>query len=232
MISRRDFLRYAGLGTAGMIADFIVPDFCLPSSEYIDVNIPEFCLRYKGRRFRVSVGKHQTQTPVGKGVIYEKVERPVFRYKDPGPLQGKIIRFCSTIDGRRVRVPYEKMRALGIRIFTKNYGLTEKYRIHSTTEYWNIGRPVSNGCIRLSIPDMLELYPAVPENTLIILRYETIVADDGGFTVFPDIYKKKTNTIESLERMLRERGIGCVEKEKLKKIINEHAGKYISFSDI
>jgi lipoprotein-anchoring transpeptidase ErfK/SrfK len=41
--------------------------------------------------------------------------------------------------------------------------------IHGTDETWSIGQAVSHGCVRMSIPDVIELYPRVPVGTPIYI---------------------------------------------------------------
>jgi hypothetical protein len=204
--------------------------------DHIDLNIPEFRLRYSGMEFPVSIGKpnakKHTETPTGEGVIYEKIISPMFYYKDP-PNTGKLITHVQSPDGRTIKVPYRDMRSLGIRMDAgKRWGLTEKFRIHSTAQSWDIGKAVSDGCIRMNVEDMLELYPQVPENAKTILRYDTVRIDEGGFTILPDIYRKGTNTPQMLESCFRKAGASIPEQEKLHNILKGHLGKYVRFSEI
>ena len=37
--------------------------------------------------------------------------------------------------------------------------------IHGTDETWSIGHSASHGCIRMLIPDVIQLYSMVPLNT-------------------------------------------------------------------
>ena len=106
---------------------------------------------------RVRIGKKKTPTPLGIGHVYEKREKPVFRYVDPGPQQGQIVNYAECANGLK-KVNHSKMRALGISINGET-----KYSIHSTTCSETIGQNISNGCIGMTIPDMLKLYPLVEE---------------------------------------------------------------------
>ena len=117
------------------------------------------------KEFPVRVGKKETPTPTGEGYIFEKREGAIFRYQDP-PNKGKIIRWSSLSDGRIIKVPYKKIRALGFRIKGHH---TDKYSIHSVTDPATIGQAVSNGCIGMKIEDMLELYPLVEKGTKLII---------------------------------------------------------------
>ncbi len=108
---------------------------------------------------KVRVGSDETPTPLGMGYIYEKRDRPVFRYVDPGPQQGQVVNYAECGDGLK-KVNHSKMRALGIRI--KN---TDRYSIHSTTCSETVGKAISNGCIGMTVQDMLKLYPLVSQRT-------------------------------------------------------------------
>lgn len=245
MLSRRDFLKYAGSAAAFYsISGFPGLSEAAEENGYIDVNIPEFKLRFREMEFDISVGmpkdayfkisgkRKDTETPTGKGIIYQKIPKFVFIYQDE-PKKGQIIRYCLTKDGKTIKVPYEKMRALGVRMYAGNrWGLTDKYRIHSTTENWKIGEAASSGCIRMSIPDMLEFYPQVPLKTKILLQYDTLKLDKDGFIVYSDIYKKNVNTPENLEIKMKTAGIEKMDREKLQNILKRGLGKYIRYSEI
>src|SRR3989338_5613214 len=130
------------------------------NQQLILINLTTRTLEFYGQdklifKCKVRIGKKRTPTPVGTGYIYEKRERPVFRYVDPGPQKGEIINYAECGDGLK-KVIHSKMRALGIRI--KN---TDRYSIHSTTCSETIGQAISNGCIGMTVPDMLKLYPFV-----------------------------------------------------------------------
>lgn len=118
------------------------------------------------KKFSIRVGKKRTPTPKGNGYVYIKRKRPIFRYQDP-PHKGKIIRMSQLSNGKTIKVPHEKMRALGFRIKGSD---TYKFSIHSTTHADTIGKSISNGCIGLNIEDMLELYPLVEVGTKIIIN--------------------------------------------------------------
>jgi len=105
--------------------------------------------------FSVRIGKSLTPTPIGEGYIYEKRKKPIFRYVDPGPNQGQIIKLAECGDGFK-EVDYLKMRSLAIKI----NGM-RRYSIHSTTCSETMGQAISNGCIGMNIPDMITLYPRV-----------------------------------------------------------------------
>ena len=122
--------------------------------------------------YPIRVGRDRRKTPIGKGIITEKNDRPIFRYVDPGPNQGKVVRF-SECEGGLVRVDYKKMRALRMRytemaesekeIRRRNLipNGEERFSFHSVTCDETIGEAISKGCVGLSVPDMLSLFDAV-----------------------------------------------------------------------
>ena len=48
-------------------------------------------------------------------------------------------------------------------------GIFEGAGIHGTEETWSIGQAVSHGCVRMLIPDVIELYPQVEVGTPIYI---------------------------------------------------------------
>jgi lipoprotein-anchoring transpeptidase ErfK/SrfK len=131
---------------------------------YIYISLNEKKLYYNDKAYNISIGKESTKTPTGRGYVYEKRPDILFVYSE-GKFKGKTIRYYTDKNGYRKRIPYKNMRALGIKINGKI-----RYAIHSTTEEINIGKAVSKGCVRMSIKDMLELYPQVEKGTIIIIE--------------------------------------------------------------
>lgn len=116
--------------------------------------------------FSIRVGSSIFPTPSGKAVIWIKRERPVFRYLT-GPKKGEFLPWADCANGLK-RIDYNKMRALGL----EYKGGEKRYSIHSVTCSETIGFADSNGCIGLSIQDMLQLFPLVQKGT------EVIITDD------------------------------------------------------
>jgi lipoprotein-anchoring transpeptidase ErfK/SrfK len=58
------------------------------------------------------------------------------------------------------------MNPLGVRAL---YLGSSFYRIHGTDAPWTIGTPVSKGCIRMYNRDMLDLYPRVPLDAIVVV---------------------------------------------------------------
>ena len=228
MITRREFLKAGAAAFEGEAQE---------AGERIYVNIPEFVLKFKGTEYEVSVGRPNymrdkedrwnPETPIGRGIIKDKLDRVVFSYLK-GPKKGQIIKYCHNEEGVTGPMPYKDIRSLHM-LINKTI---DRCVIHSTTESWNLGRPVSSGCIRMAIPDMLSLYPQVPKGTPILLDYDTIKMDESGFKLLPDIYRKGTNTVEALERKLRETGLEGIPRERLQNALEGCLGEYVPFKDL
>lgn len=49
-------------------------------------------------------------------------------------------------------------------------GITDGVGIHGTGEPWSIGTAASHGCLRMKVPDVIDLYPRVPVGTQILIK--------------------------------------------------------------
>ncbi|MFH1308207.1 MAG: L,D-transpeptidase [archaeon] len=212
------FLAFASIfNPINSFADNISSNLC------VRINIPSYELAvYNGeeevKKFEVRVGKSDSPTPLGEGIIGEKRERIFFRYLE-GERKGKVIRYSYLEPEKRsIRMPYEKMRALQMLMKRGNKFIDEGKVIHSTTDYWTVGFPVSHGCIGLRIEDMQELFDTLKNEDEIELNlsYETIFVRDGKVFFYPDIYNRGTN---SLERVI-EKGVAVGNKGRARDKIN------------
>src|SRR5262249_21860614 len=61
------------------------------------------------------------------------------------------------------------MNPLGVRAL---YLGASFYRIHGTDAPWTIGTAVSKGCIRMYNKDMLDLYPRVPRDAIVVVTWQ------------------------------------------------------------
>jgi L,D-transpeptidase catalytic domain len=48
-------------------------------------------------------------------------------------------------------------------------GIADGVGIHGTAEAWSIGSRASHGCIRMRVPDVIDLYPRVPVGTKVLI---------------------------------------------------------------
>lgn len=126
----------------------------------------------------VRIGKGATPTPLGKGFIYQKRDRALFRYGS-GPRAGEVIRYSTCSDGSTSKIDYSEIKALAIyyedlnietriqnRLRLPDVGAI-RYSLHSVTCPSTVGKSMSNGCVGLKIPDMLKLYSMVDKGALI-----------------------------------------------------------------
>jgi lipoprotein-anchoring transpeptidase ErfK/SrfK len=107
------------------------------------------------KSYTVAVGMEGLETPEGLYEIQEKEENPVWHVPDSawaGDLAGKTI----------PPGPEDPIKARWMGIF-------EGAGIHGTEETESLGTAGSHGCIRMAIPDVIELYPQVEVGTPIYI---------------------------------------------------------------
>jgi lipoprotein-anchoring transpeptidase ErfK/SrfK len=107
------------------------------------------------KTYTVAVGQEGLETPEGLYHIQEKEENPSWHVPNSawaGSLAGQVI----------PPGPEDPIKARWMGIF-------EGAGIHGTEETWSIGQAVSHGCVRMLIPDVIELYPQVEVGTPIYI---------------------------------------------------------------
>ena len=107
------------------------------------------------KSYTVAVGQEGLETPEGLYQIESKEVNPAWHVPNSawaGSLAGKTI----------PPGPEDPIKARWMGIF-------EGAGIHGTDETWSIGHAVSHGCVRMSIPDVIELYPQVEVGTPIYI---------------------------------------------------------------
>ena len=108
------------------------------------------------KTYRIAVGQAGYETPVGLYRIFSKAENPAWKAPDApwaGDLAGKIIPPDS---------PDNPIEARWME-FHDGAG------IHGTAAIDSIGTAASHGCIRMTVPDVVELYDRVPVQTPIYI---------------------------------------------------------------
>jgi lipoprotein-anchoring transpeptidase ErfK/SrfK len=123
---------------------------------YILVSRETFTLRlYKHlklvKTYRIAVGRQGLETPAGEYTINDKQINPSWHVplsSWAGDLAGHII----------PPGPADPIKARWM-------GFFDGAGIHGTDETWSIGSAASHGCIRMTIPDVEDLYPRVPLNS-------------------------------------------------------------------
>jgi lipoprotein-anchoring transpeptidase ErfK/SrfK len=107
------------------------------------------------KTYTVAVGQEGLETPEGLYHIQEKQVNPSWHVPDSawaGDLAGKVI----------PPGPEDPIKARWMGIF-------EGAGIHGTEETWSLGQAASHGCVRMSIPDVEELYDQVEVGTPIYI---------------------------------------------------------------
>jgi lipoprotein-anchoring transpeptidase ErfK/SrfK len=107
------------------------------------------------KTYTVAVGQEGLETPAGLYHIQEKQENPSWHVPNSawaGSLAGQVI----------PPGPADPIKARWMGIF-------EGAGIHGTEEVESLGSAASHGCVRMSIPDVIELYPQVEVGTPIYI---------------------------------------------------------------
>jgi lipoprotein-anchoring transpeptidase ErfK/SrfK len=107
------------------------------------------------KAYTVAVGQEGLETPEGLYHIQEKQVNPSWHVPDSawaGDLAGQVI----------PPGPEDPIKARWMAIF-------EGAGIHGTEETESLGSAASHGCVRMSIPDVIELYPQVEVGTPIYI---------------------------------------------------------------
>ena len=127
---------------------------------YLTLDRASFTLRLwkqlkLARTYTVAVGQEGLETPAGLYHIQEMQVNPSWHVPNSpwaGSLAGQVI----------PPGPEDPIKARWLGIF-------EGAGIHGTEETWSLGQAVSHGCVRMSIPDVEELYDQVEVGTPIYI---------------------------------------------------------------
>ncbi len=105
------------------------------------------------KSYPIAVGRQGLETPTGLYPVNDKQVNPYWHVPNSswaGKLAGKTI----------PPGPNDPIKARWI-------GITGGAGIHGTTETGSLGSAASHGCIRMAIPDVIELFPRVPYGSMI-----------------------------------------------------------------
>jgi hypothetical protein len=151
-----------------------------PVRQLAYLNIPAYRLnvytqypdgRWEQLAFNVGVGRglqHKDQTPTGQGELYAKAIGVTFEYgpQNPAELVGKTITQSNTFDKATlkpvtIRMPGD-MKSIFMKITSDLDGqFHTQFVLHETTDWYTVGTPSSNGCVRFDRDDMQRLYAAL-----------------------------------------------------------------------
>ncbi|MBV9212704.1 MAG: L,D-transpeptidase/peptidoglycan binding protein [Actinobacteria bacterium] len=124
----------------------------------IEVNRGAFQLTlYKrlkvARTYTIAVGRQGLETPAGRYVVHDKEVDPAWHVPNSswaGNLAGQVI----------PPGPQDPLKARWI-------GITDGAGIHGTDDLGSLGTAASHGCIRMAIPDVIDLYDRTPYGSVI-----------------------------------------------------------------
>jgi lipoprotein-anchoring transpeptidase ErfK/SrfK len=128
----------------------------------VTVDRKHFKLRYfknlkRRKTYGVAVGMPGHATPRGRFAIVNKAVNPNWTAPDE-PWAGAYRN--EVVEGGAPDNPL-KARWLGI---------VNGVGIHGTDADWSIGTRASHGCIRMRVPDVIDLYPRVPVGSTVLIR--------------------------------------------------------------
>jgi lipoprotein-anchoring transpeptidase ErfK/SrfK len=107
------------------------------------------------KEYTVAVGMEGLETPEGLYEIQEKEENPVWHVPNSA--------WAGSLAGQTIPPgPADPIKARWMGIF-------EGAGIHGTEETESLGTAGSHGCVRMAIPDVIELYPLVEVGTPIFI---------------------------------------------------------------
>jgi lipoprotein-anchoring transpeptidase ErfK/SrfK len=203
------------------------PNF-VPADTRIVVNAPAFRMDVfeKGqliKSYKVSIGYPEFPLPVGMRRADTVVFHPSWIPPDDPWVKGKFA------PGRKVS-PANELNPLGV----VKMPIGMPALIHGGKPLEKIGNLGSHGCVGLTNKQVLDLVPIIlrlgqsdlspealrslekhkktkavklPTPVPVDLRYETIVAQNGGLLIYRDIYERGTNTPENAKAVLAAYGI-------------------------
>ncbi|MFA4928800.1 MAG: L,D-transpeptidase/peptidoglycan binding protein [Patulibacter sp.] len=104
------------------------------------------------KTYGISVGKAGNDTPAGRYAIQNKAENPAWNVPQSdwaGDLAGTVVPGGA---------PNNPLKARWM-------GIYDGVGIHGTSDDSSIGTNASHGCLRMHVPDVIDLYPRVPVST-------------------------------------------------------------------
>ncbi len=128
---------------------------------YLVVDRSNFQLRlYKNlkldKTYTVAIGAQGFDTPTGLYAIQDKEENPVWHVPDSA--------WAGSLAGKDIPPgPENPLKARWM-------GIYNGAGIHGTTDTGSLGSAASHGCVRMAIPDVIDLYGRVDVGTPIYIQ--------------------------------------------------------------
>jgi len=210
-----------GQGVEGLAPN--QPNF-VPEDTRIVVNVPAFRMDIfeKGqliKTYKVGIGYPEFPLPVGMRRADTIIFNPSWTPPDEPWVRGKFA------PGRKVSAA-NKLNPLGV----VKIPIGMPSLIHGGKPLEKIGKFASHGCVGLTNKQVLDFVPIIlrlgqsdlsaeavrslekhkdktkgvklPVPVPVDLRYETIVAENGGLRIYRDVYERGTNTLENAKEVL------------------------------
>ncbi len=187
----------------------------------IVINLPMFTLSlYENgqllRAYPIAVGRLVSPTRLGETVITNKVVDPTYYLP-------------QWYEKGLEPIPPGPDNPVGTRWLGLGF---PGYGIHGTNDPDSIGKAVSQGCIRMHNSDVEELADLVAVGTPVRFFYETIqvgldpATGEPYITIYPDIYRLKTNTLSrALAKLSHLKLDGEIHQGALTALLNRPSGK-------
>jgi lipoprotein-anchoring transpeptidase ErfK/SrfK len=200
---------------------------------HITVNIPAFQLtlwqeKKQVKTYQIGIGRKDFQLPSGLRYAKQVVFNP-----DWIPPDSEWVLEHDVVPGERVEADDPRNPLGKVKIPLGNGGIL----IHQAFKPSDIGHLVSHGCLRLVLNELYEFIdeiisarslPASKEKLeqakkskdrfvinldaplVVDINYDTQVVEGGVLHLYPDVYDKKTLTVENVRAELRDAGVDDV----------------------
>ncbi len=215
----------------------------------ITVNVPAFTMTLwqNGKEIKsyyVGVGKKDFPIPVGMRSADKIILNPNWI-----PPDSEWVRKSSDVEPYQVIPADDPDNPLGkIKI-----PLGQAYLLHEAQSPSDIGNLVSHGCVRVLRDDLFEMTQMISKarnlsisgdeiaaarknserrvinlngDVPVDINYDSIIVENGVLTVYPDVYERKTNTVENLRAELEGYGVDVskIDEKTLKEMLDKTSG--------
>ena len=197
---------------------------------HLTVNIPAFQLTlWQGTRevklYQIGIGRKEFPLPSGLRFAKEVIFNPEWV-----PPDSSWVEEHDVVPGERVEADDPRNPLGKVKIPLGNGGIL----IHQAFKPGDIGHLVSHGCVRLKLDELYGLIDQIvtarslsvskqkldeAKNSkdrfairldvplVVDINYDTQVVEGGVLHLYPDVYNKKTNTVENLRAELKDSGV-------------------------
>jgi lipoprotein-anchoring transpeptidase ErfK/SrfK len=215
----------------------------------ITVNVPAFTMTLwqnakEIKSYYVGVGRKNYPIPVGMRSADKIILNPNWI-----PPDSEWVRKSADVEPYQVIPADDPLNPLGkIKI-----PLGQAYLLHEAQSPADIGNLVSHGCVRVLRDDLFEVtqmiakarnlsisteeIAAARKNTErrviglngdvpVDINYDSMVVENGVLTIYPDVYERKTNTVENLRAELESYGVDSskIDENTLQAMLDKPSG--------